>query len=54
MAAGKGADFLARRVGADAIVIAELMEQIDAKDARIAQLEALLTPKQREKLDRKE
>ncbi len=50
MSAGKGAQFLGQRIGQDALTIAELVEQVTAKDARIAELEAVLTPKQRERL----
>lgn len=39
---GKGAQFLAARVGQDALTIAELLEQAAAKDARITELEAQL------------
>ena len=54
MEASKGAQFLGQRIGQDALTIAELIEQGVAKDARIAELEALLTPKQRERLKGKE
>jgi hypothetical protein len=55
MSAGpnKGAQFLASRVDQDALTIADLPEVGDVKDARIVQLEAVLTPKQREKLQTK-
>ncbi|MBI2741765.1 MAG: hypothetical protein HYX38_35190 [Rhodospirillales bacterium] len=51
---GKGAAFLGQRIGQDALTIAELVEQVAAKDARIAELEAVLTPRQREHLKAKE
>ena len=54
MGASKGAQFLGHRIGQDALAIAELIAQGEAKDARIAELEALLTPKQRERLKVKE
>lgn len=59
MSAGpsKGAQFLAARIGQDALAMAELLQASEAKDARIAELEAVLKslsdsdrPKQREKL----
>jgi hypothetical protein len=55
MSAGpsKGAQFLASCVGQDALTIPDLLEVGDVKDARIAQLEAVLTLKQREKLQTK-
>jgi hypothetical protein len=46
----KGAQFLGQRIGQDALAIAELIAQGEAKDARIAELEAALTAKQRERL----
>ena len=46
----KGAQFLGQRIGQDALTIAELITQGEAKDARIVELEALLTPRQRERL----
>lgn len=46
----KGSAFIERRIGQDALTIAALLEQGEAKDAYIAQLEVLLTPRQREKL----
>ncbi len=49
-AQNKGAQFLGQRIGQDALTIAELIAQGEAKDARIAELEAVLTPKQRERL----
>lgn len=51
---GKGAAFLGQRIGQDALTIAELVEQVAAKDARIAELETVLTPRQRERLKAKE
>jgi hypothetical protein len=54
MNASKAAQFLGQRIGQDALTIAELIEQGAAKDARIAELEAVLTPKQRERLNAKE
>jgi hypothetical protein len=45
-----GASFLGQRIGQDALTIAELIAQGEAKDARIAELEAILTAKQRERL----
>ncbi|MBY0317911.1 MAG: hypothetical protein K2X72_04250 [Reyranella sp.] len=50
-AQNKGAQFLGQRIGQDALTIAELIAQGEAKDARIAELEAVLTPKQRERLE---
>lgn len=35
----RGADFLGERIKADALTIAQLVEQAEAKDARIAELE---------------
>ena len=52
--ASKGARFLGRRIGQDALTIAELIEQCAAKDARIAELQAVLTPRQRETLKARE
>ena len=49
-AQSNGAQFLGQRIGQDALTIAELIAQAEAKDARIAELEAVLTPKQRERL----
>lgn len=49
-AQNKGAQFLGQRIGQDVLTIAELIAQGEAKDARIAELEAVLTPKQRERL----
>jgi hypothetical protein len=46
----KGAQFLGQRIGQDALTIAELIAQGELKDARIAELEAVLTAKQRERL----
>jgi hypothetical protein len=46
----KGAHFLGQRIGQDALTIAELIAEGEARDARIAELEAVLTPKQRERL----
>ena len=46
----KGAQFLGQRIGQDALTIAELIAQGELKDARIAELEAVLTAKQREHL----
>ena len=54
MSAGKGAQFLGQRIGQDALTIAELIAQGEVKDARIAELEAVLTAKQRERLKAKE
>jgi uncharacterized small protein (DUF1192 family) len=54
MDAGKGAQFLGQRIGQDALTIAELIERCVAKDARIAELEAVLTPKQHERLKARE
>jgi uncharacterized small protein (DUF1192 family) len=50
MTENKGAQFLSSRIGSDALTIAELVEQIALKDARIAALEAVLTEKQKAKL----
>jgi hypothetical protein len=49
-ALSKDARFLGQRIGQDALTIAELIAHCEAKDARIAELEAMLTPKQRERL----
>ena len=49
----KGVQFLAQRIGQDALALAELIALGEAKDARIAEVEALLTPKQRERLQAK-
>ena len=46
----KGASFLGQRIGQDALTIAELIAQGEAKDARIAELEAVLTARQRARL----
>ena len=54
MSAGKGAQFLGQRIGQDALVIAELVEQVAARDARIAELEAMLTPRRRGQLKARE
>ena len=54
MSASKGAQFLGQRIGQDALTIAELIAEGEAKDARIAELEAVLTAKQRERLKAKE
>lgn len=55
-ASSKGAQFLGQRIGQDALTIAELIAQGEAKDARITELEAILTTKQRDRLvkERKE
>jgi uncharacterized small protein (DUF1192 family) len=53
MDAGKGAQFLGQRIGQDALTIAELIERCVAKDARIAELEAVLTTKQHDRLKAK-
>ena len=50
----KGAAFLGQRIGQDALTIAELIAQGEAKDVRIAELEAMLTAKQRQRLTAKE
>ena len=50
MTQSRSAQFLGQRIGQDALTIAELIAQGEAKDARIAELEAVLTPKQRERL----
>lgn len=50
MTHSRSAQFLGQRIGQDALTIAELIAQGEAKDARIAELEAVLTPKQRERL----
>jgi hypothetical protein len=54
MSANKGAAFLGPRIGQDALTIAELIVEGEAKDARIAELEAVLAVKQRERLKAKE
>lgn len=49
----KGAQFLATRIGQDAVLIADLIGQIEGKDARIAELEAeieKLKPKEEPKV----
>ena len=50
----KGAAFLGQRIGQDALTIAELIAEGEAKDARIAELEGVLTAKQREHVKAKE
>jgi hypothetical protein len=54
MSANKGAAFLGQRIGQDALTIAELIAEGEAKDARIGELEAVLTARQRECLKAKE
>ena len=46
----KGTQFIAARIGGDALAMADLLEQLAARDARIARLEAVLTPAQRGRL----
>lgn len=53
-APSKGAQFIGQRIGQDALTIAELITQGEAKDARIAELEAVLTAKGRARLKAKE
>ncbi|MBY0320937.1 MAG: hypothetical protein K2X72_19600 [Reyranella sp.] len=50
----KGAEFLGQRIGQDALTIAQLIAEGETKDARIAELEALLTVEQRERVKAKE
>lgn len=42
----RGAQFLAQRIGQDALTIAELIEVVAARDARIAALEAQLAARE--------
>lgn len=46
----KAAQLLATRIGQDAIALATMAETIEQRDELIAQMEAILTPGQREKL----
>jgi uncharacterized protein HemX len=44
-----GANFLGERIKADALTIAQLVEQAEAKDARIAELEKKVAELEKER-----